>query len=564
MSSPDRSTGATLFANALESYSIPYVFGNPGTTELPLIDAVADSDECEYVMALHEDIAVGAASGYAKTRQYHSHHDEDVNPVGVVNLHAAPGLAHGLGNIHGASYTGAPLVVTAGIQRRDFQHEEPLLSGDLVEMTQQFTKWSAMVNHVDALPDMLRRAVRTALTPPTGPVFLGLPLDVLREQTTEDVAPLGVIPGGGRGEQVQVERAADLLADATEPVMIAGDGIARSGRDAINSAVEAAEAAGLRVHGEILGSEVSFPGDHEQWHSFLPPKESVAREHMDTDTLLFVGCSTNTTITAYETPLVPDDATCIHVSDDPWQVGKNTRADAAIVGDPGSILDEIADAASDRIDEKTRKERVDQVRGYADEPGDVADEPRSEFETASKSEFVDTLRSVAPDAFIVDESITTKYVLLDRWPLKPEQFLSTKGGGLGYGLPSAVGAALAESLRPDPRDVVGLVGDGSYLYYPHALYTAARYGVDLTVVVPNNQSYTVLKNNTTDMLGGSEPDYDFDEMGIDMDLTVDIPSMAESQSVNSRTVIDPDEIEAALQSAFDASGPSLVDVRIHD
>jgi len=103
MAPASTTTGAALFASALNSYDIPYVFGNPGTTELPVIDAVAEHDEIEYVMALHEDIAVGMAAGYAKTRQYHAHHDQSVNPTGVVNLHAAPGLAHGLGTIHGAS-----------------------------------------------------------------------------------------------------------------------------------------------------------------------------------------------------------------------------------------------------------------------------------------------------------------------------------------------------------------------------------------------------------------------------------------------------------------------------
>jgi benzoylformate decarboxylase len=558
----DEAMGADLFVSALESYGIPFVFGNPGTTELPLIDAVADSDESEYVMTLHEDVAVGVAAGYAKTRQYHAHHDDAVTPVGVVNLHAAPGVAHGLGNLHGASYTGAPLVVTAGIQSRDFQHEEPMLSGDLVEMTQQFTKWSAMVNHVDALPAMLRRAIRTASTPPTGPVFLGFPLDVLRAETAADVEPLGAIPGAGRGDRSEVGRVAELLADATDPVMVAGDGIARAGHDAVAAAVDLAEAGGLRVHGEILGSEVSFPGDHELWPSFLPPNESVARRHMDTDTLLFVGCSTNTTITAHEAPLVSSDTTCLHVSDDPWQVGKNERADATVVGDPEAVLEELAGELEAMLDDRERTERVERVGEYGDESGDS--DVRSGDDVASKPEFVDRLRRAVPDAFVVDESITTKYVLLDRWPLDPEQFLSTKGGGLGYGLPSAVGAAIAEDLRPNSRDVIGLVGDGSFLYYPHSLYTAERYDIDVTVIVPDNRGYTVLKNNTVDMLGGDEAEYDFGEMGIDMAPSVDIPAMAESQGIDGRTVRSRDRIESTIRDAVDDAGPTLVDVLVRD
>jgi len=555
-------TGADLIADALTSYDIPYVFGNPGTTELPIIEAVADSDGCEYVMTLHEDIAVGMAAGYAKTRLYHSHHDSSVVPIGIVNLHAAPGLAHGLGNVHGGSYTGAPILVTAGIQSTGFQHKEPMLSGDLVEMTQQFTKWSAMVNDVDAIPTMLRRAVRTALTPPMGPVFLGFPLDVLHAETDSEVERLGTIPTPGRGDRQRVAQAAELLADATHPVMVAGDGIARSGYEAVEAAADLAEAGGLRVHGEVLASEVNFPGDHELWHSFFPPSEVVVREHMATDTLLFVGTSTNTTITAHQEPLVPDNATCIHVSADPWEVGKNVPADAGVVGDPGTVLGELAELLGDALGEDERTARIERARAYIERTREEAE--WSDRDQASKPEFVDRLRDAVPDAFIVDESITTKYVLLDRWPLEPEQFLSTKGGGLGYGLPSALGAALAESLRPDPREVVGLVGDGSFLYYPHALYTAARYDIDLAFVVADNRSYTVLKNNTVGMLGGNESAYDFEGMGIDMEPAVDLPTIARGQGIDAREIREPDAIGPAVREALDSDGPSLVDVDVHD
>ncbi|WP_256301599.1 thiamine pyrophosphate-binding protein [Haloarchaeobius salinus] len=564
MAQEDGTSGANRFVEALESYDVPYVFGNPGTTELPLIEAVSASNSCEYVMTLQEDIAVGMAAGFAKTRTYHSHTDESVNPLGVVNLHAAPGLAHGLGNLHGASYAGAPILVTAGIQSRGFQHEEPILSGDMVEMTRQFTKWSAMVNDVDALPAMTRRAVRTALTPPTGPVFLGFPLDVLNEETDAPIEPLGTIPEAGRGNRAQIQDAASLLADATEPVMITGDGIARSGREAVDAAVELAEASGTRVHGEILAAEVSFPGTHELWHSFIPPSESTARNHMDTDTLLLVGCSTNTTITAYESPLISDDTTVIHVSADPSEVGKTTRADAAVVGDPGDVLTEMAQLVRDEVGDEERIRRKERVQEYIERTNGATESTTGDEDFATRATFVDNLREAAPDANLVDESITTKYVLIERWPLEPEQFLSTKGGGLGYGLPSAVGAAFAEDLRSEPEDVVGVIGDGSFLYYPNSLYTAARYGVDLTIVIPDNRSYAVLKQNTVDVVGGDSADHDFKGMGIEMEPAVDIGQMAESQGVSQWFVEDPDHITPSVREAVETPGPSLVDVLIQD
>lgn len=563
-------TGADLFVDALESYGVSRVFGNPGTTELPVMDALGGSD-LEYVLALHEDIAVGMASGYASTRRYHASRDGSVNPVGVANLHIAPGLAHGLGNIYAAKVAGTPLVVTAGNHSTDFRHEEPILSGDLVDLADGFTKWSAEVLDVAALPTMLRRAFRTALTPPTGPVFLGLPLDVMLAETDDEPERLGPIPNAGRGDPTEIERAADLLAEAESPVLVVGDHVARAGRQAVEAAVEFAEAAGARVHGEILSCEVNFPGDHDQWVSHLPPDEGLARMLMDSDTLVFAGCSTNTTLTRHEGDLVSDDATCIHLSDDAWQVGKNQPADAAVVGDPGLVLGELAERLRERLGDGERESRVERVAATKEAMADTIramggdedpDDPR-----ASKAALVDAMRDVAPDAFIVDEGVTSKYAMLTRWPMRAEQYVSNKGGGLGYGLPASVGAAIAESERAaesgDPaRDVVGFVGDGSYLYYPQTLYTAARYDVDLTVVVPDNRNYRILKDNTLKLLGGDEDEYEF--VGMDFDPPVDLPANAESHGARGELVEAPEDIGPALAAALDRDGPDVLDVLVHD
>ena len=561
MSSP---TGADLFVEALSEYGVRHVFGNPGTTELPVVHALADSD-IEYVLGLHEDIAVGMAGGYAQTRRYHAHHDDSINPLGVANLHLAPGLAHGLGNLYAAKVAGAPLLVTAGNHSTDFRHEEPILSGNLLRMTRQFCKDSQEILDVSTIPTMVRRAVRTALTPPTGPVFLGLPLDVMLAETDAEPERLGPIPTAGRGDSSEIERAADLLVAAESPTMVLGDHVARAGADAVAAAVELAEAAGMRVHGEILSCEVNFPGAHDQWVSYIPPDEDLARTLLSTDTVLFTGCSTNTTLTRHERPLVGADTTCIHISDAVHEVGKNQPADAAVVGDPGLVMTELAAQVGERLDDETRAERLDSVASVAEMVeaqmaamgADEADDPR-----ASKAELVDALRETAPEAYIVDEGVTSKYAMLTRWPLEPEQYVSNKGGGLGYGLPAAVGAALAESQQENPRDVLGFVGDGSYLYYPHSLYSAARYDLDLVVVIPDNRNYRILKDNTLDILGGEEADYDW--TGMEFEPPVDIPKNAESHGARGHLVESPEEIAPAVEAAFDRAGPDVLDVLVHD
>ena len=559
-------TGADLFVDALEQYGVEHVFGNPGTTELPIMDALSRSD-VEYVLGLQEDVATGMAAGYASTRRYHADGDDSVCPLGVVNLHITPGLAHGLGNVFGAMYGGAPVLVNAGNHELDFRHEEPLLTGDLEEMVEQFCKFSAEVTHVDALPMLLRRAVRTALTPPTGLVFLSLPADVMQTETDDSPERLGSVPDAGAGDPQAIEAAADYLIEADRPVLVVGDHVARAGTDAVDAAVKLAEATGARVHGEILACEVNFPTEHDQWISFIGPDEGIASMLMDTDTLALVGCSTNTTLLRHENPLVSEDTTVVQASSDPHEVGKNQPADAAVIGDPGRVMDAIAERVEDRLDEAERRERIQCVEtmeaGLESTTKQMGEDEMPEGDTrSSKAELVDSMHAVDPDTYIVDEGVTSKFALLTRFPFEPEQYLSNKGGGLGYGLPAAVGAAIAESMREDPRTVVGYTGDGSYLYYPNSIYSAVRHDVDLTVVVPDNRNYRILKDNTVKMMGGDEDEYDF--VGMDFDPPVDIPANAESHGARGHLVETPAEFPGVYETALETDGTDVIDVLVHD
>ena len=563
VSPEDARTGGDYVVDALETYGVEHVFGNPGTTELPLMDALSRSDEIEYVLGLHEDVAVGMAGGYASTRRYHAHHDPEVNPAGFVNLHIAPGLAHGLGNIYAAWIAGAPLVVTAGNTGTDFRHEEPILSGDLVEMTDQFTKWSDEVLDVSALPTMLRRAFRTALTPPTGPVFLALPLDVTLAEIDAEPEPLGPIPDAGAGDQAQIDLAADYLAAADNPRLIVGDLVARAGTDAVEAAVDLAEAAEMGVYGEMLSYEINFPTEHDHWVDFIPPVEGFGQMMMATDTLVFAGCSTHTTLTSYEEPLVDPDTTCIHLGPDAWELGKNYDVDAAIVGDPGTVMAELAERVDERLDEDARAAHAEALAAELEDFGGGPDPAEGgPDERATKGGLVEELHAVVPEAYIVDESITAKYQMLQRWDFEPEGAIGNKGGGLGYGLPASIGAAIAEDMRPAPRPTIGFVGDGSYLYYPHSLYSAARHDVDVTVVIPDNRNYRILKDNTLNMLGGEEGDYDF--VGMDFEPPVDIVANAESHGAQAHLAETRAEIGPAVETALATDGPVVVDALVRD
>ncbi len=550
----DTKTGADLFIETLDEYGVERLFGNPGTTELPITEAVADGD-VEYVLSLHEDAAVGAAAGYASTAR----HLGEVRP-GVVNLHVVPGLAHGLGNVYNAMRSGVPLVVTAGIHETDFQQEDPVLSGGLVETAEPHVKYATEAKHVDAVPAVLRRAFREALTPPTGPVFVALPLDVMTEETDQTPDRLGGIPDGGDGDPEAVKEAVDALVEADEPVLVLGDGVARS--QGVQEAVELAEASGARVHDEVLASECNFPTEHDQFVSFLPVEDGLISTFLQTDTIVFVGCSTNTTLWKNEVPLVPDDATLVHVSDSGRELGKNAPADTAVLGDPARVCERIADGVRSGLDDETRDERLENVRSskQALEPmmrqmgEDESDSPRS-----SKAELVDAMVDEMGDAYVVDEGVTSKYALLTRFAFKEARYLGNKGGGLGYGMPASVGAALAHDDLGVDRNVVCFVGDGSYFYYPQTVYTAVREKLDMSFVVPNNDGYTILRNNADQILGKEGREY----VGTEFDPRTNVVNSAKAYGAKAQRVETPDGLHDALSEANE-DGVHVVDVAIHD
>src|SRR6185436_2137638 len=169
---------ASVLMEILRSSGIRYLFGNPGTTELPFLDALPDSS-LEYIVALQEASAVAAADGYAQAS----------GQVGVVNLHVLPGVANGVSILHNASKARSPILVTAGQQDTRLLLDEPILAGDMVRLTEQFTKWSYEVRRADEAPVAMRRALKLALTPPTGPVFLSLPMDLMTQVVEDSGAP---------------------------------------------------------------------------------------------------------------------------------------------------------------------------------------------------------------------------------------------------------------------------------------------------------------------------------------------------------------------------------------
>jgi benzoylformate decarboxylase len=308
--------------------------------------------------------------------------------------------------------------------------------------------------------------------------------------------------------------------------------------------------------------EVSVPPDHRQWVSFLSPDAEMGRAAFDADALVFVGCTTNTPYIPYEEGYVPSDATVVEVNADTAELGKNNPVDVAVAGDPGAVMAELASGVD--VPEAERERRRAAVPDRRAEAGEYLAVERTDRPdgSISKTALADALAEVTEDRYVVNESNTSKFALVSRMQLQPEQFVSNKNGGLGYSLPATVGAAVAMDERGSDRPVVGFIGDGSYLYYPQSLYTAARYDLDLTVVVPDNRNYRILKDGMLDIYGGTDEDYDY--VGMDFDPAVDLVANAESHGARGVRVAERDGLATTLRDAVESAAPTVVDVLVHD
>lgn len=550
----DEMTGARAMYEVMAREGVRHVFGNPGTTELPLMDQFAARDEIEYILALHEDSALGIAAGYA----------EATGKPAVVNLHANPGLAHALGNLYNAYRAGTPLIVTAGQQDTRAMLEEPLLYADMLELTRQHTKWCWEVRHAAEIPRAMSRAFRIASAPPTGPVFLSLPVNVMEELCETDLLPTTQAAGRIRGDRSKISEAVALLANARNPAIIAGDGCARSG--ALKATAQLSELIGARVHAEPLNSLLVFPTGHPLYAGPLFPNAAQTRALLDgADVILLLGVNNLVPLVYTGGQMIPEGVRLIQIDVSEHELNKGPQIELAILADPLSAIEELVELlrpfatgpASEMIARRRDAiiARITEARsrfaGHASAPSEGA--PMSPAYVARE------MRAAADQgAVLVDESVTSTAFVRTLFELnEPNSYFYAKGGSLGLGLPAAVGVKLA---LPE-RQVLCAVGDGTALYSIQGLWTAARYRLGVTFIVFNNASYMILKGGLIALKGASA------ERGVfpGMDITnpeIDFVGLAEAMGVAARRVAGAADLRTALDWALNYGGPTLLDVPI--
>jgi benzoylformate decarboxylase len=545
-------SGKRAFLDLLRQEGVEIVFGNPGTTELPLMDAFAVEHDIRYILGLQEAALMAMADGYAQAS----------GKLTVLNLHVAPGLGNAMGMLYDAQKAGAPILVTAGQQDLEYLATEPILSADLPRLAQPFVKFSAQVDRLADLPRLVHRAAKTALAPPTGPVFLSLPGDILKSEADLDLmAPTRVAPRL-RGDIEAVAAAAQLLATAKRPLIIAGDCVAQSRAHAELAAL--AEALGAPVYAEFIPSTASFPGSHPLFRGQMTRTAPEVRKILDQHDLLFsVGGDLFTLSLPHGTDPMPPGLPLIHLDIDPWEIGKNYPAQVAILGDPKATLPDItsavraklsagaAGAARERFASASEAIRAEREALRATARSLAAATP------VQPLALLEAIGAMLPkDAVVIEEALSSapgirSLITSD----DPQSYFGLRGGGIGWGLPAAIGAKLALPGRP----VVALVGDGSSLYTVQALWTAARYRIPVVWVILNNTSYRILKQRLVAMRGLAEQADTF--VGMELtDPAVDFVALAGSLGVRAERARTVHEATDLIAQGLAGEAPLLIDV----
>ncbi|OXJ06797.1 thiamine pyrophosphate-binding protein [Burkholderia sp. AU6039] len=546
--------GAEVLVDILLSEGVRYVFGNPGTTELSFIDALTDVQDLSYILGLQEAAVVAMADGYAQASGH----------TGFINLHTVGGLGHAMGALVNSKAAKTPLVVTAGQQDMRHAFTDPLLYGDLLGVARPAVKWAHEIAHPDEISVLVRRAFHDSNAAPSGPVFLSLPMDVMERTTTRPVSHRSAI------DRTSVASALPELADALASIapgrlaLIAGDDVFAS--EASAEVVVVAEILGATVFGSSWPAHLPFPTSHPLWAGNLPTTASAIRAALQPyDAVFALGGNFTVTILYSEGPAIPATCKLFQLTADANDPGRTYATDLACVGS----LRQSLQALVPLLNEATHCQRaaIESLKCNAQRERerrrtDLALRFASEVDSPDTTPFVvahEVARAVGARIPIVDESPATMPLLrsaLDSGSTR--QYYGTRGAVLGWGMGAAVGVSLGLGREP----VVAIIGDGSALYAPQALWTAAHERLPVTFVVLNNREYNILKKFMKSQSHfASARTSRFIGMELD-DPPIDFIALARSWGLHALRVDRAADIAVAVEHGIVSGVPNLIEIPV--
>jgi benzoylformate decarboxylase len=513
----------------LRSLGLTTVFGNPGSTEETFLQGFPA--DFRYVHALHEASAVGMADGYAQATGRPAH----------VNLHTAPGTGNGMGNLVTAWHNKTPLIITAGQQNREMLLIEPrLASRRAAELTQPYVKWAYEPTRAQDIPAAFMRAYATAVQPPAGPVYLSLPMDDW-DRPTDPPPQVRTVATRIAPDPDRLRGFAAVLAGSRAPALVLGAAVDRA--DAWPAAVALAEQLAAPVWSAPAPERAVFPEDHPHFRGVLPyairPLAETLRGH---DTVLVVGAPVFRYYPHVPGDYLPDDTRLLHVTDDPDESARAPVGES-LLGDAGLALAGLLELLplADRPPPAARPDPA---------PPEVTEPPTAD------ALFAALARHWPADGVLVQESPSNLAALRRRLRVgRPRSYFTMASGGLGFGLPAAVGIALGERDTGRGRPVVAVIGDGSLHYSVQSLWTAAQLRLPLVVVVPVNHQYAILKAFAELKHTPGVPALDLPGL--------DVTAVARGYGCLATVVESLDALGPALDAALAADRPTVLPVPIN-
>ena len=549
----NRITGRSAFLALLRDEGITHLFGNPGTTELPIMHALKEHPDLTYVMAMQESLVVAIADGYSRAS----------GRLVACNVHVAPGLGNAMGSLFNARFTGTPMILTAGQQEQGHGLMEPVLYGPLVQMAEPLVKWAVEVTRLEDLPRIVRRAAKIATTPPTGPVFISLPGDILNSEAGIELGRSTRVDTRVRPSDESLQVLTARILKAERPVIITGDEIVKS--DALQEAALLAETLGCPAYQSSTPYGASFLSESPCFMGALTRLQKQVRETLSPYDLMIVLGADPLRMSVYsEVDPLPEGLSMVQVGLVDWDLAKNYSAEIALKADVRETLRALIPAlkASGGAALEARAKKgiaaLASKNWSARRPALIEQISKARDKSPIDADWLalQLVEAMPDNAILVDEGLTSSRQTLNLRPHRDRYgYHALASGGIGWGLPASVGVSLANPDRP----VVCYSGDGSSMYSIQALWTAANHKLPLTFVIANNGGYRIIKQRLLAFHG------DDNYVGMDfIDPPVDFTGIAKSLGLESMRITDPAQLKSALSSAFRRPGTKLIEVVVNN
>ncbi len=551
---PQLMTGKQALLEMLKAEGVEYIFGNPGTSEGPIIDLLGDYPELRYILTLQESVAVGMGEAYARA----------TGRASFVSLHVDSGLANGIALMLDALNTGTPMVVTSA--NYDARKTNETIT-DLAQLVRPVTKWAVELSLPDQIPSAIRRAFNEANSHPKGPVYVGFTSNALEGMAEMNIVPSRPVYAAPRPSRDGINHAAALLLSASRPMMLVGDRLSDDG--ALDQAVELAELMGLPVY-QARGAEVAFPTAHDQFLGGLSLRAAEQRQVLQrVDLVLAVGADPFEELFYWGDVILPPHAKLVHIDPSPGQIGRSEPTDVGIVADCREGLGELTTALRERLSPGDMAEieiRKQGVVTHARRSREAFEESVAEkwdHKPMTPARMMSELAAALPDnAIVVDDSISNRGAMRHYFPATRRGDLrGVRGQSIGGGIGATMGTQCANPDRP----VFGIIGDGSAMMTVQGLWTAANDNIPCVFVICNNGMYRVLRVNFNiyqkDVLELPETSGGrllYSEFGTPFDMA----GLANCMGVHGERITDPAEIKPAVDRAVASGKPALLDIVI--